>query len=187
MRSLIARPGSALILCLALVVVVPPVLALKAEYDQARAPVFRIPIQGYDPRNLLYGHYLTFQYRWHWAETAPEMATPREAQLCLRRDTAAPTANPKVSLYSEGVTTDCAARLHGIYRTGSFTPGRRGEASPPQPRFYVNEYDALRLEDILRSNQHQVSAEIAVINGEARPLRLFVGDIPAEDFIGKRR
>lgn len=189
-----ATPRTRLLLVffLALAAGAPAGLAMKAEYDLVRAPIFRIPIQGYDPRDLLRGHYLVFQYRWQWADPAPSLTSAGVAQLCIHNGVPDPAAGPLVSLHTVHTpAAACAALLSGFYQPGGniparFIPGAKDKASPPPPRFYVNENDALRLEDIQRANKHRMSMEIAVVNGEVRPQRLFIDDIPAEDFIGKR-
>ena len=59
------------ILALILPVLVPLLLAGKIVYERAMAPVHLVRIEGYDPRDMLYGHYLRFRF-------TPEKSAARE-------------------------------------------------------------------------------------------------------------
>lgn len=37
---------------------------VRQEIEQARATTWVIPVEGYDPRDPLRGHYIRFRYRW---------------------------------------------------------------------------------------------------------------------------
>lgn len=49
------------IIALLVAVVVPVLMTGSILYERAQAPVYKVRIEGYDPRDLLYGHYLTFR------------------------------------------------------------------------------------------------------------------------------
>lgn len=54
-----------------LVAVVVPLLGLavlvgRAEYASSHGRVWTIPIQGFDPRDLLHGRYLAYRFALHW-------------------------------------------------------------------------------------------------------------------------
>ena len=55
-------------------------LVVRAELLRASGPVFRVAIAGYDPRDLLQGHYLRYRMQWP-ADGACDGAT---CCLCLR-------------------------------------------------------------------------------------------------------
>ena len=59
------------ILALVLPVLVPLLLTGKIVYERSTAPVYLVRIEGYDPRDMLYGHYLRFRF-------APEKSAARE-------------------------------------------------------------------------------------------------------------
>ncbi len=50
------------ILALILPVVIPALLAGKIMVERSTAPIYLVRIEGYDPRDLLYGHYLMFRF-----------------------------------------------------------------------------------------------------------------------------
>jgi GDYXXLXY protein len=69
-----------------------PVVALAASWafthnKAQQGTIWAVPIRGYDPRDLLRGHYITYRYEW------PGLAIPDERQyigaLCIKG--AAPT------------------------------------------------------------------------------------------------
>lgn len=80
------------------IAVVVPVLGLavligRAEYKSRHGATWTIPIEGYDPRDLLHGQYLQYQYRFHWRGQdscgevdAGERKLTAGCCLCLVRD-----------------------------------------------------------------------------------------------------
>lgn len=50
------------IIALLVAVIVPTLMGGSILYERAQAPVYKVRIEGYDPRDLLYGHYLTFRF-----------------------------------------------------------------------------------------------------------------------------
>lgn len=59
------------ILALVLPVLVPLLLVGKIVYERSTAPLYLVRIEGYDPRDMLYGHYLRFRF-------VPEESAARE-------------------------------------------------------------------------------------------------------------
>lgn len=53
------------------VILIPMLMIGAILYERHEAPVYKVRIEGYDPRDLLYGHYLTFRF-------APEISAARE-------------------------------------------------------------------------------------------------------------
>ncbi len=72
---------------LAAVLLFLPLLALggiivKNERDIASAKTWRVAIIGYDPRDLLYGHYLNFRFDWAYL-LSMALALPGKAVACV--------------------------------------------------------------------------------------------------------
>lgn len=65
----------ALYAALALAVIAPLFSAYVAHRAQAMNPVIRVDIEPYDPRDLMYGHYMQFVIRWNWDEHKPVPGT----------------------------------------------------------------------------------------------------------------
>lgn len=132
----------------------------RAEWAVRSGPVFTIPIEGYDPRDLLHGQYLQYRYRirWHDVDTCDDtlrvdhegiliQELAPQCCLCLRRS-AADGYDPFV----QQVPCD-ADRLgcDGLLRSASIMP--------PQ-RHFVPETEARALESALRT--HEAAIELSI-------------------------
>jgi len=78
---------------LLLVAVLFPILGLmaligRAELNLRNGRTWELPISGYDPRDLLSGHYLRYQYRFQWLEGATSCGNGEDIDpdccLCLQ-------------------------------------------------------------------------------------------------------
>lgn len=108
---------------LAMLAVLLPTLALaglivQKESLRSQPPVVRLPITGYDPRDLLYGHYLQFRFDFAGEPVAPacqpvlQGGMAEQCRLCV-------TASGAYSVIPvEDKTADCAYRLPLTHLTG---------------------------------------------------------------------
>lgn len=140
-----------------LLAVVIPVLGLlalvgRAEYATRHGLVWAIPIEGYDPRDLLHGHYLLYRYRFQWEgiDTCGDQGSIDRAPvpgccLCLTRTSGG--YDPRV----RQVRCDEAATCDGTLLADPM-------AGPQQ--FFVPEDRALDLESALR--QREAAIELAI-------------------------
>lgn len=169
----------ALGLALILPLLVPLGLALKASHDIQTATVYRLPIAGYDPRDMLRGHYLVFQFAWPWAQgVTPDGQTCaahfENCCVCLN----GPADKPLATL---GVCTSaksCPAQIKGRYDgDGRFDIGI--------DQYYIPESDSYRLEGMLRQNPERLRLGLAVRKSGLRPKieKLYVGDVPLDVFL----
>ncbi len=78
-------PTPQLWVALLLPIVAFAVLVVRAELLRASGPVFRVAIAGYDPRDLLQGHYLRYRLQW------PALGACDGATCCLCRWRSAPS------------------------------------------------------------------------------------------------
>jgi hypothetical protein len=143
---------------LTMLAVLVPVLGLavlvgRAEHSQRNGPVWTIPIEGYDPRDLLHGQYLQYRYRLRWqgTDTCGVMAHGGHEPapgccLCLTRDTA-DGFDPFVRQVSCEAASQCEGTLHA-------------EAMRPPLRYFVPEERAQDLESALRA--HDAAIELSV-------------------------
>uniref|UniRef100_UPI0035B2B6BC GDYXXLXY domain-containing protein n=1 Tax=Sandaracinobacter sp. TaxID=2487581 RepID=UPI0035B2B6BC len=53
------------------------------ERALSAAPEWRIPIEGYDPRDPLRGRYIQFAYAWQLSGDAALCTDPAQCRLCL--------------------------------------------------------------------------------------------------------
>jgi uncharacterized membrane-anchored protein len=148
---------------LTLLAVLVPLLGLaalvgRAEYATRNGPVWKIPIEGFDPRDLLHGQYLQYRYRLRWLGTDTCGAQPYGGHelapgccLCLTRDT-------------------CEGML-------------RAETMQPPQRYFVPEDRAQALESALRA--HEAAIELAVSpSGEPAVRELLLDRRPWRDVLG---
>ena len=114
-------------------------LVARAEIALRAGEAFRIPITGYDPRDLLHGHYLQYSYAFDWQgqstcgareDGRPAALTPG-CCVCLTRE-AAPTARQ--------LDCDEARRCDGWLQV---------EPLVPPLRYFVPEQQARQLEGAL--------------------------------------
>jgi GDYXXLXY protein len=167
---------------LTLLAVLVPVLGLavlvgRAEYAGSHGRVWTIPIEGYDPRDLLHGQYLQYRYRLRWQGPASCGATVYGGNepvpgccLCLTRDTA-DGYDPFVRQVScEEATGSCQASLHS-------------ETVVPPLRYFLPEDRAQDVEAALRT--HDAAVELTVTpQGEPAVRELLLDRRPWRDVLG---
>jgi uncharacterized membrane-anchored protein len=167
---------------LTMLAVLVPVLGLavlvgRAEYAVRHGPAWTIPIEGYDPRDLLHGHYLQYRYRLRWdgidtcgAQPYGERGPVPGCCLCLTRDGAS-TYDPFVR---QVACDDAPAICEGTLRA---------EGLVPPLRYFVPEDRGLALEEALRT--HEAAIELAVSpSGEPAVRELVLDRRPWRDVLG---
>ena len=152
---------------LAAALVLPPVALAGAiaanEAEMAGASEWRIPITGYDPRDLVRGRYVQFQYDWTLEGTPPPRG--REVQLCL---TGPAPEGARAEL--QPIDAPCEYAVHDELLT-MLWQAERGDPSQLRGEIYVAEAEAPRLERQLRERPMVVVAKLTD-GGRLVPLRL---------------
>ena len=134
---------------LAFALLIPAGLAAKAQLDLRNADAYRVPIAGYDPRDMLRGHYLVFRFEWPWVKgREPDENICAEDMsnccVCLSGDKAAPTAH--LQMCPKTPDDSCPAPLRGYaHGNGQFDIGIS--------QYYIPESRAEELEDLLREGK----------------------------------
>ncbi|MBN8520367.1 MAG: GDYXXLXY domain-containing protein [Alphaproteobacteria bacterium] len=172
---------SILILALILPIFVPAALAIKAHLDIRGADIYRIPITGYDPRDMLRGHYLVFRFDWPWADNqSSDFSVCQDATkpccVCLSGDHAEPKAH--LQMCPPRPTSACPAPMRGY---PSFEPGQFDIGIS---QFYVPEDSALYLENLLREGK--ATFKLGLISGaNGKPIieTLYVNGQPLKDYL----
>ena len=160
------------IAALALPVVALGAMVGKAEHDLADAGVMRVAIRGYDPRDILRGHYLAYRFDW----SIEPSFIGRTTRICVL--SAPPDAPARVrALAASGdraSTADCLFVVDGWGTVEAearrLDPGERGPAGRLQfnpsgvesGRLYVPERHAEQLERLLREGKVQLTIDLAV-------------------------
>lgn len=176
-------PQWAGLLALLIVITLPSLLLVKAAYDRQNGKIWQVDIAGYDPRDLLYGHYLNFTYDWNFAKPgeSTQCGYGRDCCLCLKE------AMPGSILAPLANTMRCDAPERAL--CDSVITGGRRSYNPAfgGQKYFVPEKDGKALEKILRDGKHQTQMEIAVprSGGPAIIRKLYIDQLPLEDFLLK--
>ena len=120
------------------------VMIARAEISLRSGPSFHIPIAGYDPRDLLSGHYLQYRFAFEWQgeSTCGQLAagTPVDLDtsccICLTTDVGGGHTTPARQVHCDEAAV-CDGWLQG------------GAIAPPL-RYFVPERHASAIEDALR-------------------------------------
>ncbi len=142
--------------------------AAVQERALGSAREWRIPIEGYDPRDPLRGQYVRFAYGWALAG-APGLCLREGCRLCLSDEGGTVTATARPAAHSCRFPVDLAASSIGVQ------PGFRGEAPVRfTSRIFVSEATAPALEAQLREGPMVVVAALTpdgrLVNRRIEPL-----------------
>ncbi len=140
-----------------------------------------IPIRGYDPRDLLSGHYLI--YRLHFEEefcTAQRQDT-EPVYICVKQDGKSVEAREVYSA-DRSDHRGCTAIIRGQCKSGRFLAGVE--------RFYIPEQHSQLLDRIVRGWGDSAGRSRLVINvdyqGKAAVKDLLIDDKPLRKFLAER-
>lgn len=121
-----------------------------------------LPISGYDPRDLLSGHYLRYQVEYGINNICSGVSLTQKGYVCL---------DPK--FFSYEVQTECKRFIQGVCNHGRFEAGFE--------RFYVPENKALSLEKIIRERKASVVLSVTS-DGQAQVKQLLIEGQPWTEF-----
>lgn len=164
---------------LVLAVAGPLLLAGLSLHNRTAYPVVKFDIEPYDPRDLLYGHYLRFRIKWNFT---PEQKTPqctgRECCLCVGEGTDNPPVYVADCLPPEQRGQTC---MHQI--TGNGWAGQKNFDAGID-RYYVDEKLALPLEKLFRDKKESFSLGLSLPpSGTAAVEKLYIGGKPLESYV----
>ncbi len=135
---------------------------------------YRIAIEGYDPRDLLKGHYLIFRYKW---PADVEKKTAYEC-ACLAGDPLVPVVTFGACPQAKTAPADCRAFIR---------LAESGDHSQPYEsarRFFIPEAHAGRLENMLRSGKHDFAVGVVPQdNGMVQLKELYIDGVPLDEFL----
>lgn len=144
-----------------------PILLLTANaswhfYKLGQGVEIRLPIQGFDPRDLLAGHYLIYQIDYGLGDfcTSTDSTKRQRQTICLQ---------PKQSEAS----ADCAIPLEGFCSNEGFKAGIE--------RFYIPEQYASALDQAIRGQKGEIV--LMIKNGKASVKDLLIEGKPWLEFI----
>jgi len=133
-------------------------------FTRSQAKVFRFPIEGYDPRDLLSGHYLRFQVKYPMSEDCGKSSFSPHA-LCLEPDIRIIDAKAEYK--------DCMHFIEG------YCSANRFYSSSKVDRFYIPEEHAIDLEALIRNPLHKPSVDLFVLpDGSVQIKELLIDEKP---------
>lgn len=140
---------------------------------------YRLVIEGYDPRDLLKGHYLIFRYKWPEDARFPENKHPPYACACFSGETSAPDVSFNLCPDRKAMASEACPAFIKVARNGaSFQPYEA------MRRYYIPEEHAPMIENMLRSGKHIF--EVGLVpreKGDAQIKMLYINYMALDEFL----
>lgn len=138
-----------------------------------------IPISGYDPRDLLAGHYLIYRLDFKQSICGSAQSEPDPVFVCVHQNSLESLQVSVVSSLSKWTEQDCTAVIRGQCHGGSFIAGVE--------RFYIPEEHSQLLDRIVRSwgAEHNRAKLVLSVDrrGQAVIKDLLIDNMPWIDFV----
>jgi len=178
---------------LAALVLLLPMLVLggivvKNERDIASAKTWRVKITGYDPRDLLYGHYLNFRFDWGASLTRGSCAAGQSCCLCLDAQNGSTT--PLANLKSCEAATQCVSSVPMPDGTrcinGAQSCQNNMDAFNPEgtQRYFIPESAATRLNMLLANRQYNLQVDVKIAPSGQHVLGdLYIDNVVWRDYL----
>lgn len=162
----------------ALAVTVPLIilclLLARAELHVSQGKEWQFEVQGYDPRDLLRGHYLRFSLNYNWANnTTTGDACDDSKDCCLCLSNIGEQAPLVEHMACGPARTQCDGFIHGVFEH-------------ELNRFYIPEKYAKQAETILRDARDANSAYLSVAiseQGEPQIIDMLIKGIPLDQLL----
>jgi len=157
------KHNSFVLMALVLPFVVLCLLIVRAEYNAQSGEEWNFELRGYDPRDLLRGHYMQFSLLYDWQADENECTSGSDCCLCLTKNE---TPFPKVH---KTVCTIAKTQCDGY-----ILPEKQNVLN----RYYIPEASAQRAESLLRQAwvDHQAYMKVSINNGEPVILDLIINE-----------
>ena len=138
-------------------------LVLKNEEALSSAQIWRVKITGFDPRNLLYGHYLNFRFDWNWKNKDRSACVPN-TECCLCLETQSEANGGAVPQVSYKTCPAAAAQCPGHLPVQANLLKHTDNLFNPEGRnqYFVPEDSAKSLEKLLRDNKNVLAIDLKI-------------------------
>jgi uncharacterized membrane-anchored protein len=160
-----------------LAVLAPLASAYTAHQNLKSYPVVKVRIEPFDPRDLMYGHYLQYRILWNWsADHTDDYEQNAGKCLCLGEGDDNPPAS-LVSCEAPAPEKTCAHIVQGDYHaSGVYDIGIN--------RYYLDEEFAPALETVFRDKKADFSIGLAIApSGKPKLERLYIDGKPWQDYV----
>lgn len=163
----------ALILCL----MIPLMLIVSAAVTQNSGSIWQVKIQGFDPRDLLRGHYLMFRYDWNIKKDASPCTGEATCCLCVTASEGSGNINPQARpiLCNSPERRTCDA----VVGSG---PDGFWESSY---EYFIPEDRAMDLQSMLWDPHHEFRIEVSIPRRGGKPAirGLYIDGRPMADVL----
>lgn len=134
---------------------------------------YRFAIEGYDPRDLLRGHFMTFNYSWPEDRMAANACA--DAETCCACISGDPL-NPDMSfVVCEDIPElTCGAQMP-VMHGWNYQPEQEAR------QVYISEEHALELDRRLRAGENEFS--VGIVGSPARVKELYIDGKPVREFV----
>ncbi|HEY1095812.1 MAG TPA: GDYXXLXY domain-containing protein [Alphaproteobacteria bacterium] len=152
-------------------------------------PTFILPIEGYDPRDPVYGHYFQFQISWPWHKLNPISCSndqPEKCRVCFMDNGTHQNGivTPVIAVIPEHDIRKqkCVATVDGINYFGkAYKIPQIDREYPAQlhlqnvpHRFYIDEKHGKPLEDYFRTNPADFAIQVKIHNNAIHVEKLLI-------------
>lgn len=149
----------------------------RAEFAARSGPTWHIPIEGYDPRDLLHGRYLQYQFRFNWQG---------ESVCGGEKSVGQPELDPKCCLCltrTNDLGIDPAVRQVACAEAERCDGWLDAASVQPPLRYFVPEDRAREMEEALR--QREASIELTCgPSGTPAIIELYLDGAPWREQLG---
>jgi len=165
-----------------------PILALAVMTANATVErnvgdqIWQVKMAGYDPRDLLYGHYLVYRYDWNMTEDVQRKKTM--SCLCLN-SSGDGFKDPLVRPVQCGAPTNnsCRSVIKAYPHGGAYSFNRDGTSE----RYFIPEESAADLEKLLRDGKYTFRIELMAHKNQSVSIRtLYIDDVPLETYLRRQ-
>lgn len=155
-------------------------LMLLAVYKGIKVSIGKtvvIPISGYDPRDVLAGHYLTYQVDYNCPGLCSDEGSPNAEYICVRQLQGNQVESQVVSSPDEAIEEGCDAVIRG-------SCGKWGRFEAGIERFYIPEKKSELLDSIARERKGKIVVRVDG-RGNATIRDLLINDRSWKEYRGK--
>jgi len=160
-----------------LIALLIPFLALAAltglkHYRVTSGTQYTLPIVGFDPRDLLSGHYLIYRINYGMTGVCKSYkkfysSRSREAVICLK---------PRFFNYGSSPNRSCQHHIKGLCKRRRFEAGIE--------KYYIPQEHAIKLDKVVRDKKGSVIISVTG-SGKASLVDLLIENQSWKDFISK--
>ena len=154
--------------------------ATHRDYGQQ---VWRVKMTGYDPRDVLYGHYLRFRFDWNMPIAVDEkaLADNMNVCMCLNESDEGITNPVAMPMLCDAPETGQCQSLMKVAKNGRFYSVTSNEATE---KYFIPEDKAQIIERLFRQSTKPFYMELMAHEDQSVSVRgMYVGDQKIEDYV----